>query len=147
MTAYERTGWRDEAISARHRRWGYNVPAVDLDFPLIEYDRGVCKAIIDYKHIKAHPMNGRTLDTTHTPHISPSFRALAGLGNRGPRGEHIPIGFYVVYYDIDNTELWNGTFHIYQLRNNKWESSQDINERTYVGWLHYVRRPPQVIAV
>lgn len=32
MTAQERTGWRDEEISARHRIWGVNCPAVDLDF-------------------------------------------------------------------------------------------------------------------
>ncbi len=32
----ERTGWRDEKISQRHREWGYNCPAVDLDFEVVD---------------------------------------------------------------------------------------------------------------
>lgn len=34
-------------LSQRHRTWGNNVPAVDMDF--IEYDMGAPKAIIEYK--------------------------------------------------------------------------------------------------
>ena len=30
----ERTHWRDEALSERHRLWGYDCPAVDVDFLL-----------------------------------------------------------------------------------------------------------------
>jgi len=45
----EATGWRDEEISRRHREYGMNVPAVDVDFLLVEYDYGKPRAIIDYK--------------------------------------------------------------------------------------------------
>lgn len=50
MSHYESTGWRDEWISRRHRTRGYNVPATDVDFLLIEYDACRPVAVIDYKH-------------------------------------------------------------------------------------------------
>lgn len=50
MSQEERSGWRDEQISRRHRSWGFNVPAVDIDFLLAEYDNRRPVAIIDYKH-------------------------------------------------------------------------------------------------
>ena len=31
----ERTGWRDEKLSQRHRMWGWDCPAVDIDFLLL----------------------------------------------------------------------------------------------------------------
>lgn len=45
----ERTGWRDEALSLRHRVWGWDCPAADIDFLMIEYDGGWPKALVDYK--------------------------------------------------------------------------------------------------
>lgn len=49
----ERTGFRDEWISERHRQWGFNCPAKDIDFLLAEYDRGEPRALIEYKHKNA----------------------------------------------------------------------------------------------
>lgn len=46
----EFTGWRDEALSRRHRLWGFDCPVVDIDFMMHEYDYGNPVAIIDYKH-------------------------------------------------------------------------------------------------
>lgn len=46
----ERTGWRDQSLSLRHRKWGYNCPAVDIDFLMIEYDLGIPAALVEYKH-------------------------------------------------------------------------------------------------
>lgn len=37
-------------LSHRHREWGHDCPAVDLDFVLAEYNHGVAVAIVDYKH-------------------------------------------------------------------------------------------------
>lgn len=49
--APERTGWRDIGLSSRHRDYyGFNCPAVDVDFLLLEYDRGVPAALVEYKH-------------------------------------------------------------------------------------------------
>lgn len=45
----ERTQWRDEALSARHRQYGFNCPALDVDFLLTEYTSGKSVAVVDYK--------------------------------------------------------------------------------------------------
>ena len=66
----ERTGWRDQRISARHRTWGYDCPAIDIDFLLLEYTKGAPVALVEYKHEKA-----KLQDSSH-----PSYRAIATLG-------------------------------------------------------------------
>ena len=53
----ERSGWRDEWISKRHRLWGFDCPAVDIDFLMLEYDRSVPCALIEYKEQHARPVN------------------------------------------------------------------------------------------
>ena len=84
MSAAERTGWRDAALSLRHRTWGQDCPAVDLDFLMCEFNPGVPVALIDYKHHQAVSANTnrRVID------------ALSGFYNK--RGEQLP--FYVVRY-------------------------------------------------
>ncbi len=66
----ERTGWRDAAMSKRHRAWGFDCPAVDIDFLLIEYDNSEPVALVEYKHERAQPVTA-----TH-----PSIKAIAKLG-------------------------------------------------------------------
>lgn len=68
----ERTGWRDERISARHRKWGIGCTATDFDFLLLEYDYGNPVAIVEYKSEfapKQYPSN-------------PQYQALIKLGNK-----------------------------------------------------------------
>jgi hypothetical protein len=72
MSAYERSGWRDEAISRKHRHWGFNCPCVDIDLLAIEYDIGTASGIVEYKNEHA---NAFTPD-------NPSYKALVGLGNK-----------------------------------------------------------------
>ncbi len=67
----ERTGWRDAMISQRHRMWGYNCPAVDLDFLVAEYNYGKPVAIIEYKDKRAQQP-----DITH-----PTYKALVALAD------------------------------------------------------------------
>jgi hypothetical protein len=38
MTSNEQHFKRDAWLSGRHRTWGYNVPAMDLDFLMVESD-------------------------------------------------------------------------------------------------------------
>lgn len=83
MTAYERTGWRDQAISKRHRDWGFNCPAVDLDFLMVEYNIGEPAALVEYKLFSA-----RMPDLRHA-----TYRALESLANRLP-----PIPFMIAFY-------------------------------------------------
>ena len=68
----ERTGWRDAALSQRHRAWGFDCPAVDIDFLLIEYDNSEPVALVEYKHERAQPIRA-----SH-----PSIQAIAKLGAR-----------------------------------------------------------------
>jgi len=68
----ERTGWRDLELSRRHRRWGWDTPAVDLDFLFLEYDKGQPVALVEYKNERAIPQY-----ITH-----PTLQAIINLGNR-----------------------------------------------------------------
>lgn len=91
MTAHERTGWRDGEISKRHRAWGFNCPATDLDFMLLEFNHGVPVAVVDYKHhAKADPL----VDLHEN-----AVQALSSLYDE--RGENLP--FFVARY-------WPGTW-------------------------------------
>jgi len=89
----ERTGWRDAGISARHREWGFNCPACDLDFLMVEYNLGLPVGLIEYKHhCKSFP------DLRHA-----TYRALAALCNgygSTQGGEFIrdPLPFLVARY-------------------------------------------------
>lgn len=67
----ERTGWRDPGLSERHRSWGWDCPAVDLDL-FLEFDNGVAAAIIEYKNEYA--------DIVRQSH--PTVRALCDLATR-----------------------------------------------------------------
>lgn len=72
MISQERTGWRDSALSERHRSWGLDCPALDMDFIMLEYDHGAATALVEYKNEHAAPQYA-----TH-----PSYRALVDIGNR-----------------------------------------------------------------
>ena len=49
MPNIERTGWRDERISARHRLWGEDLYFTDIDFCGIEYYSKKGILLVDYK--------------------------------------------------------------------------------------------------
>lgn len=68
----ERSGWRDLRLSKRHRNWGWDCPAVDLDFLFLEYDRGKAVALVEYKNEHA--------EIQYSAH--PTYQALIDLGNR-----------------------------------------------------------------
>ena len=70
MSREERTGWRDREYSKRHRLYGRDCPALDVDF--LEYDRGKVVALVECKHRHA-----RRQDLSH-----PTYRALIDLGDR-----------------------------------------------------------------
>ena len=68
----ERTGWRDEGLSQEHRKWGFDCPAVDIDFLMLEYDTGRASALVEYKNEHAK--------IQYPSH--PSYQAIIDLGNR-----------------------------------------------------------------
>lgn len=67
----ERTGWRDEGISRRHRKWGIGCTTTDFDFLMLEYEFGNPSAIVEYKHEYAEPQSV----------LRPQYQALIKLGN------------------------------------------------------------------
>lgn len=88
--ALERTGWRDQALSQRHREWGWNCPAVDLDFLMAEYNHGKPCALIEYKHKSA-----RAPELNH-----PTYQTLIALANGYIEG---PLPCFIARYD---PETW-----------------------------------------
>lgn len=84
----ERSGWRDMALSEEHRKWGWDCPAVDLDFLFLEYDRGQPTAIVEYKHERSQPQ--------HASH--PTYQAIINLGTRAG----IPV--FAARYKADFSE-------------------------------------------
>lgn len=56
----ERTEWRDLSLSKRHRRWGWDCPAVDLGFPkeLTKPLRDfLSQPVADYAHLAVWQRN------------------------------------------------------------------------------------------
>lgn len=98
MVRRERTEWRDMEISKRHRSWGTDCPAVDIDFLLLEFDHERPAAIIEYKHIGARKQ--RPSD--------PSYCALRDLATnyRGNGKDGIPF-FATRYSGSPYWREWN----------------------------------------
>ena len=134
MTAYERTGWRDEEVSGRHREWGFNCPAVDLDFLMVEYNLGAPVAVVEYKHHRA-----RMPDLKH-----PTYRALCDLADNYSSAAG-PLPFILAFYW---PEIW--AFKVYPVNGvalefYKQASEFDgrsilLTERRYVRSLYALRR-------
>lgn len=89
MTRQERTGWRDQELSLRHREWGFNCPAVDLDFVMLEYNHGKPAALVEYKHYCA-----QVPDTKHA-----TYRALVSLADGYQDG---PLPCFIAIYNPDD---------------------------------------------
>jgi hypothetical protein len=122
----ERTGWRDQEISARHRLWGFNCPCVDLDFLVAEYNIGKPVALIDYKHFLAKP-----------PMLEhATYRALADLADGY---KDTPLPFFIAFYWPD---IW--AFKIIPVNEygKKFCSpnARIICERDYVKGLYVLRK-------
>lgn len=119
MTRYERTGWRDQEISARHREWGQNVPAVDLDFILIEYNRALPVAVVDYKR-----NSGQSINLDH-----PSYKAIAVLAGDLP--------FYIAFYD--DKQWWFRIVPMNDAARRWFKDNQILTEYEYVVRMFQMR--------
>jgi hypothetical protein len=117
----ERTGWRDEKISGRHRKWGWNCPAVDLDFVMVEYHMAKPVGLIEYKHYKA-----QMPDFNHA-----TYRALGDLANRS----NLP--FMLAFYWPD---IWAFRVHpLNQLAARYFNKGEVLTERDFVATLYRIR--------
>lgn len=123
----ERTGWRDMAISQRHRMWGFNCPAADIDFLLIEYSAGKAKALIEYKHEGAR-INFEEDNVGMHPK---SYSALCDLANRA----NLP--FFIIRY-AENFRFWQVI--PYNSYAKVWLAKEEVmTEKEYVTFLYKLR--------
>ena len=118
----ERTGWRDQDLSERHRRWGASCPAADLDLLLTEIHVGEPAALVEYKHFLARPINA----------AATVILALRRLADRAG------IPFLIAWY-------WPGSWAfrvcpINDLARQHFEDPEDFTERGYVQRLYRLRR-------
>lgn len=122
MVRKERTGWRDLGLSDRHRKWGTNCPAVDLDFLMIEFDCGKAVALVEYKN-------------EHAPIWSaahPTVQAVIDLGSRAG----VPV--FVVRYASDYA-WWTVTPLNRKAKDLVPEKLTKIPEREWVSLLYMMR--------
>lgn len=125
----ERTSWRDGHLSERHRKWGFGVPAQDIDFLLLELDRSKPTALIEYKSEFAGEQ--------YPSH--PSYLTLINLGDRAD----LPV--FVVRY-AQNFSWWK-VIPLNSVAKKMLPERVEVNERLYVTWLYNLRNltPPEEI--
>ena len=117
----ERSHWRDEALSLRHRSYGFDCPAVDLDFILLEFNTGRPCALVEYKSGDPRP-----LDFGH-----PSYRALVALADAS--GIPALVAFY-------SPSLWHFTCYPLNSHAEEWfTQGERLSELEYVGRLYGLR--------
>lgn len=118
----ERTGWRDDLrLNDRHRQWGWDCPAVDVDKLFIEYDQAKPVALVEYKHENAQPANARDA----------SIRALIEVGNRAD----LPV--YGVRYAADFS--WFKVVPLNGVAKTFLAERQNMSESGYVTFLYRLR--------
>ena len=127
----ERTQWRDLELSKRHRQWGWDCPALDIDELFLEYDLGKAIALVEYKNERA---------VTQYPN-HPTYRALVDLGDRA----NIPV--FAVRYTHDFS-LWKITPLNSSAK--KYINNQvQMTEKEYVELLYKIRgriMPPDLLS-
>jgi len=118
----ERTGWRDQEISERHREWGFNCPAVDLDFLMVEYNLGKPVGVIEYKHCRARMPNIK-----HA-----TYRAINELA------DNAGLPFLIAFYW---PVIWAfRVFPINEVARCHFSNPEDMSEREFVQRLYRLRR-------
>jgi len=137
-TKKERTAWRDEWISLRHRDFGWDCPMVDLDdletpagsvidqFKTMEYDNSIPVALIEYKHYNAK------ITLSH-----PSIQAQKYLADCAK------IPFMVVIYYPETHHFYVIPMNDIAKEKHEWLASERMwNERNYVHMLYWLRKRP-----
>lgn len=117
----EITRWRDLDFNDRHRLYGFDCPALDLDF--LEYDNKKAVALIEYKNENAPEIN--------PVELSANLLALIDLGNKA----NIPVFFCRYWKDYSK-------FRIVPLNNiakTILSAKQELTEYGFVKFLYEMR--------
>jgi len=137
MPIYDKSGvrqreakeWRDEWISERHRTWGYELPATDIDFMLLEYSGNRPIALIEYKTIGSMKYVG-------TDKVMRGHAPVSNLANMA----NLPS--FIVVYDINAIKFWvlptNNHAELEVLGDNY----EAINENKFMSFLKGLRGLP-----
>lgn len=118
----EYTGWRDQELSARHRNvWGFDMPMVDIDLLVAEYDKRIPIVLVEYKW------------ETRTPRLSgANYQVLRKLADRAG------IPFFVCGYKGDFTRWYIHAGNKLALDPLK-ASHQEWTEEEYVTFLYQLK--------
>jgi hypothetical protein len=128
----ERTGWRDLGFSQHHRGWGFDCPAQDVDFLLIEYDRAKAVAFVEYKSYKS---------TTFGSFIgSAGHKALGDVATDARRPAFIVL--YSENFDWYVVHSLNTFAEKQLLKSNYHPRFQYMDELSYVSFLYAMRQKP-----
>jgi len=122
-TKRERTGWRDEALSMRHRAWGKPIHMTDIDFLVTEHRNGDCKALVEYKFSMSDYGFAKSANAASLRHLASNDRSALPL-------------FVVRYW----REPW--TFAAYPENDSAlamMPKTRVMSERDYVSFLHKLR--------
>jgi hypothetical protein len=117
----ERTGWRCEWISQRHREWHFSLAMTDLDFVCIESRFSDPVALIEYKAMRPRELQTSSLN---------AIRKLANLA---------ALPFFITFYLERFPAFW------VEPRNERAAAMIDaseaiaVSEREYVDFLFALR--------
>ena len=123
----ERTGWRDQELSLRHGCWGFNCPAVDLDFVMLEYNHGQPCALVEYKHHHA-----KVVDASHA-----TYRALVALADGYAKG---PLPCFVARYTPEDWSFLVIPLNDAAKKHYAHCAGERLTEQRFVRSLHLLRK-------
>ena len=124
MPNIKRTGWRDQELSARHRKWGNRLYGVDVDFLMVEYYARRAVMMVDYKHHVAR---------SSVDENSASHQALAWLAD----GRSIP--FVICIYNLDIEEPLFEVLPVNQTAKDYFGGPHILTEENWVRCQHHLR--------
>lgn len=123
----ERSGWRDASLSERHGHWGFNCPAVDLDFVMMEYNHGLPCALVEYKHWRA-----RKPDTNHA-----TYKALVALADGYKDG---PLPCFIAIYEAETWAFFVIPLNEPARKHYAHCEGEWLTEQRFVRSLHLLRK-------
>lgn len=122
----------DRELSDRHRDWGHDVPCVDLDFLLCEFNHGIPVAVVDYKFHLA--------DLERTNEYT--YSTLGRLYNE--HGQQLPFfiarywpGIWAFKVRPENAAAHDWMHRVYPQREQVWI---EMTEQEYVSALYRLRK-------
>lgn len=118
----ERSFHRDIGLLVRHRQWGFNMPAVDIDF--LEYDERKSIALVEYK---------RSLDLANSkPNLADSnLQALIDLADRAS----LPV--FCTFYSPNYN--WYRAFPVNGIAEQQAPPDRVLSEYEWVDFLHWLK--------